>query len=656
MGKQKPADGTESKAVQRFFAFLAILTMLVGQIFVYTTPVDEGMLFPPAIWITLSGLALFILSQRYQPPAIVQAFFMRLRLPRSLLWVTGSFVLALLTVLTMLLFEQQLRTNYIPVLAFWLFSALSYLAAFSRELPSLSWWREWLWLRRYELLAIGLVTLLGAVLRFYQLGDVPRVVNGDEGRIGIIALSTTASYPYVNPFSLWENFGGVYLQIINLAMKVLGVSPFSLRLAAAVGGTLAIPALYLLARQISGWRIALIAAGLLSISHTHVHFSRTIAVAYIQGSWLIPLELYFLLSGLKNRSSWRTALSGVLLAVHFSVYLDSQIIAGLVLAYMLIAFVLLPWFRAALKQALAFWGGLGITLLPELVYIHQHRDDFLYRLNQDGIFQTDWLPATMASTGQNAAQLLIGRVVHAFMSLIYYPSISFYGSPIPMLSLVSAALFLLGLAIALWKMRSPGFLLLNGYFWAGTLSIGLFAIPPYADTYRMLIVFPAALILAAVGLDRALRTVGLGWVKNWKIYTTITALILSSLLVFNAWAYFVNFAGRCLYSDDDSGQTRFSSYLGNYARTISKENTTYLLSEGEFFYGSHHSVDFLSNRHPIINVSEPVDTLQVKPNETIIASPNRIAELRVWADSHPGGDLEYLYDCEDPVLLAYRFP
>jgi hypothetical protein len=656
MSDQQPVNSAESKNIRRFFAFIAILTTLVGQIFVYTTPVNLAVLFPSAIWITVVGITLFVWSQLYRPSPSAQAFFARFQFSHSMLWVAGALVLSLLTVLTMLLFEQYGRTNYIPVLTFWLFAAICYIAGFSKGLPSLSECRDWLRLHRYELAGIGLVTLLGVALRFYALGDIPRVVNGDEGRVGIAALSTNA-YPFVNPFALWENFGGLYLQTINLALSIFGVSPFSLRLAAAIGGTLAIPALYLLARQISGQRIALIAACLLAISHTHTHFSRTVAVAYIQGSWLIPFELYFLLSGLKKRSSWRTAMSGVLLAIHFSVYLDSQIIAALILAYMLIAFAFMrPWFKPALRQAFVFWGGFGIILLPELVYIRQHPDIFLNRLSENGMFQSGWLAQTAASTGQNAAQVLGGRVIHAFLSLIYYPSIDFYGSSVPMLSLISATLFLLGLVIALLKMRSPGLLLLNGYFWAGTLSIGLFAIPPSADTYRMLIVLPAALLLAAIGLDHALLAIGAGWGQNRKLYAAITGLILFGLLIFNTWAYFFNFAGRCLYSNDDGGPTRFASYLGNYARTIDKETAAYLLRDNVYFYGSHQSVDFLGNRHLIINVPESVDTLQVKPDETIIAVPSRIVELRTWADNHPGGKLHYEYDCQQTVLLAYQFP
>ena len=654
MNEQK-YDETINKNMRGIFTFVAILLIMIGQIFVYTTQVQDDVLFPPAIWISVAGIALFIVTYLYRPSQSVQNLFARFRFHPTVLWIVASLVLSLLAVLTMILFEKQQRTNFIPVLTFWLFAAVCYIAGFSKGIPSVS--QGWVWLKqhRYELLGIGLVTLVAFGLRFYKLGEIPKVVNGDEGRLGVAALSTNV-LPFANPFALWENFGALYLQAVNFSLYIFGISSFSLRLAAAIGGTLAIPALYLLARQIGGRRIAFIAASLLAVSHTHTHFSRTVAVAYIQGTWLIPLELYFLLSGLMKRSSRRAAMGGVLLAIHYSVYLDSQIITGLILIYMVIAFVFLrSWFKPALRQTAVFWGGFALVLLPELAYIQAHPDIFFNRMSANGIVQSGWLAQTMTNTGQNEIQVLGGRVIHAFLSLIYYPSFDFYGSPIPMLSLLGAVLFLFGMAVALVQTRSSQMLLLNGYFWAGTFSIGLFAIPPSADTYRMLIVLPAAFLMAAIGLDYGLKALGMGWPQMRKTYATVTALILVSLLVFNVWAYYFQFAGRCQYGTDDP-PTRFASFLGNYARSISKENETFLLRDDTYFYGSHQSVEFLSGHRLITNVPEAVDTLQAKPRETIIASPNRIVELRTWADSHPGGEIHYEYDCDQTILMAYQFP
>ncbi|HNF94481.1 MAG TPA: hypothetical protein PLQ75_07525, partial [Anaerolineales bacterium] len=61
-------------------------------------------------------------------------------------------------------------------------------------------------------------------------------------------------------------------------------------------------------------------------------------------------------------------------------------------------------------------------------------------------------------------------------------------------------------------------------------------------------------------------------------------------------------------------------------------------------------------RRAIINVSDPVDTLNPVSGETIIANPDRIPELEAWARTHPGGQLNYRYDCDKTILLAYQVP
>ena len=666
-----PSENIEGvKNFRRFFAFLAVLLVIIGQLYVYTTPARENIQdIPTVFWVEVVviglGVLLFSWSQNTRPGTRMLAFVARMHFSRITFSNLTALVLSLLAVFATQLFSKANLSNYIPVVTLWLCAGIVYVAGLSPALPSFTHCREWLKAHWRELLAIGLITLLALVLRFYRLGEVPKVVNGDEGRIGLAALSTVTGM-YANPFSLWENFGALYLQGINFFFNILCTSTFALRLLPAIGGILAIPAVYLLARQVTGQkRIALIAAALLAYSHTHMHFSRTVAVAYIQGTWLIPLELYLLLSGLEKRSSWRTALAGILLAIHYSIYLDAQIVTGLVLVYMLIAFLFLrSWFRPAVRQALAFWGGFGLMILPELFYILQNQNTFFDRMGNNGLIQSGWLAREVARVAPGAdalqgalatAGILAWRVGHAFLSLIYYPSFDFYGSPQPILSVLAAVLFLVGLGIALRMMRYPGYLLLNGYFWAGTLSVGLFAIPVSADTYRMLIVLPAALLLAAIGLDRILNGLGADFAHYPLKYAAAVSLILGSLLIYNLWAYYFDFAGRCLYGNDDA-PTRYASYLGNYTGTLPRDTEVYLLSDSVYFYGSHGSVDFLSHNHPITNVNDPAETLQIRPDEVIISTPDREEELRAWADTHPGGKLESHFDCTNNIMLTYQFP
>jgi 4-amino-4-deoxy-L-arabinose transferase-like glycosyltransferase len=479
-------------------------------------------------------------------------------------------------------------------------------------------------------------------------------LDGDEGLVGLAAQSTVEGR-LTNPFALWENFGALYLQVINMALRVFGATSFALRLVPAIGGVLAILSVYLFARQVGGTRIALIAAALLAMSHTHINFSRIASVAYIHGTWLAPLELYFLLSGLEKRQAWRTALSGILVAIQFSVYLTAQVIIGLVFIYMVIAFIFYrAWFKTVFRAVLAFWGGFLITILPEAVYISRNMNEFLNRLAQNGTFQSGWLDATIQSTGQPAATILFGRVVHAFMALIYYPAFDFYGSPVPMLTVVSSVLFLVGLGVSLLRVRLREYLLLNGYFWGATLSVGLFAIPPSADSYRMMMAFPAALVMCAIGLDQVLEIFGIGWQNSKKAYAFSVSVVLLGLLFLNGWTYFGDFAGQCRFGGNLAG--RFASYLGSYVRTVESESPVYLLSDGQFFYGSHASTDFLSRLRPITNHPDPIDSLHAIKGETIIANPDRIKELEDWVRLNPGGEVHYVYDCKNTILMAYQVP
>jgi hypothetical protein len=654
MKKNTANDLATVRKIRSFFASFTILLVAVGQIILYTTPVRQEIIVPVSLWICLAGVILFVISNVIRPPRFLQAFFERIPLSGTLPWIVSAIVLSILATVAMVLFKKSEQTNYIPVSSLWLASAICYITAFSKGIKIDVHWKEWFKTNRNELLMISGITLLAIILRFYKLGAIPRIINGDEGQMGQAA-QLTASGRLANPFALWANFGALYLQGIDFFLKTLGTSAFALRVLPALGGILAVPAIYLLARQISGKRVALITSSLIAFSHTHMNFSRTAAVGYIQDTWLIPLEFYLLLTGIEKRSSWRTALAGVLLAFHFSIYLTAQSMVVLVFIYLLIALLLFrAWIKQAAKQILAFWGGLGILLIPEAFYVFQHPNEFFARLNADGTFQSGWFAQTMASTGHSAVQILTERIIHAFLSLIYYPAIDFYGSPVPTLTLVAATLFLIGLGVAIWRMRSPGFLLLNGYFWGFTLAIAIFSIPPSADSYRMLIVLPAALMLAAIGLDQILEVMGLGWNNSRIKYTVVTSLVLISLLATNLWNYFGDFGGRCLYSNNP--QDRFASYMGSYAHTVKPEDTIYLLSNQVYFYGSHASVDFLSQGRKIINVNEPVDTLTPDAGVTIISNPDRFEELQTWALSHPGGELHYTYDCTKIIMMVYQFP
>jgi 4-amino-4-deoxy-L-arabinose transferase-like glycosyltransferase len=633
--------------LRRSLIMLSILLITIGLIELYSVPVNWDLVIPQYLWLVLVGMALFVVSMLIRPGQKLETFLGRLAIPGQAGWILVAVLLSCLAAVTMVAFERGGRVNYIPVITFWLAAGAAYAAAFLPNLPDAAKTKAWFMANKTELILVGVVTLVGAGLRLYKLGIIPFAMNGDEGRMALQALGSDKS-SLANPFALWENFGGLYLQAINICFKFFGATSFSLRLLPAIGGILAIPAVYLLARKIAGSRVALISAALVAFSHTHMHFSRTAAVGYIQATWLVPLELYFFLSGIDKRSSWRVAVAGILIGIHYSVYLTSQLVSALALVFR-------KWIKPAWRQVLVFWGGLGIMLIPEAAYIIKHPNMFFERISREGTFQSGWLESVMATSGKGMLQVLAERVLHAFLSLFYYPSIDFYGSTIPMLSLIGAMLFLAGLIIVLLRKQTPGSLLLNGYFWGFTLSVGLFAIPPSADSYRMLIALPAAFIMAGIGLDTILEVIGMGWERRRRSYIAISSITLASLLIFNMWSYFDDFIGHCLYGDDMAG--RFASYLGSYAGSLDDPGLpVYVLSDDIFFYGSHASATFLKGDTQIFNVPDGLDNETLLSGDVLIASPNRIGDLEEWALTHPGERIEYQYDCQVPIMAVYQVP
>jgi predicted membrane-bound mannosyltransferase len=286
---------------------------------------------------------------------------------------------------------------------------------------------------------------LAAGLRFYQLGGISRVIDGDEGRIGQAALQTNQN-PLANPFAPFENFGGIYVQAIGLALSVFGHTPFAFRWLPALAGTVAIPSVYLLGRRILGAGAGLVACILLAIRHAHIHFSRIVSVAYIPETALIPLELYFLLSGLQDRRPWCLAVGGLILGVHFGIYVSAQVIVAMLAIYLILAAVLAkPLLQRAGRIIWVFWLGVYIAGLPEVVYAWRHPSEFTARLTADGTLQSGWLTAEMPRTGQSAPEILLGRVAHAFLALNHLPAVDFCGARIPLLDNLTSTLFVVGL-------------------------------------------------------------------------------------------------------------------------------------------------------------------------------------------------------------------
>ena len=163
--------------------------------------------------------------------------------------------------------------------------------------------------------ALAAVVLLALFLRVWQLEDVPAGLYCDEAGNGYnaYALGTAGIDENGTPWPLYVwSFGTSYKNPLFiygaiLPVKLLGLSAFSVRLAAALFGTATVLAIFFLGRAVFGPWVGLWAALFLAVAPWHLHFSRiafelivfpllmvwacTLLVRFTQGRRTLPAAL-----------------------------------------------------------------------------------------------------------------------------------------------------------------------------------------------------------------------------------------------------------------------------------------------------------------------------------------------------------------------------
>lgn len=131
-----------------------------------------------------------------------------------------------------------------------------------------------------KLLAGGLVAL-ALFLCFWRLGSVP-VAEWDEARYGANAVEMARTHDYVNyhyngALDLWNAKPPLQVWMIVLSSKIFGANEFSLRFPSAMGILIAAFFLFLIGRDLGGFRLGLLfaATGLLTRAWIGYHVGRS---------------------------------------------------------------------------------------------------------------------------------------------------------------------------------------------------------------------------------------------------------------------------------------------------------------------------------------------------------------------------------------------
>ncbi len=374
-------------------------------------------------------------------------------------------------------------------------------------------------MKRTELVVLLLILAIAAGMRLYGLSTTPPGLYPDEAMNGNNALEAnrTGTYKLFYP----ENNGreGLFINIQAASVAVFGNTTFALRFVSALFGVLTVLGVYLLTRRMfDDWRVAAIAAFLMSVGFWHVNFSR-IGFRAIMAPLCAVWGFYYLYKGIETHRLWSWALAGVWFGIGFHTYIAYRVIP-LAIAFTLGAYWLslraafshskYTYARHQMLGGVAMMIGISlIVILPMVAYFYANPSDLVGRTGQVAVWASEQpIIDFLTNAGRTFGMF--------FFQGDFNWRHNIAGAPI--LFWPVAVFFMVGLLHTWWKfMHSflrrghPGIVhtLLLSWFVVGLLP-ALLSTEGSPHALRALVVAPAVYIMSAVGLHWLYL-----WLERW---------------------------------------------------------------------------------------------------------------------------------------------
>lgn len=242
--------------------------------------------------------------------------------------------------------------------------------------------------QRSELWVFIAIVVIAMFFRFYQLDSIPPGLWPDEAANGVDALKALDENDFKIFYPANNGREGLFINLQAISIKLLGATPFALRVVSAIFGTLTVIGLYFLAKQLFNRRIAAIAGFFMAISFWHVNFSR-IGFRAIMLPFILVWDFYFLWRGLRKGKLREFFIAGLIGGAGFYTYFSFRIapLIVLILFWNYWSYLKKDFSHAKYEQAkIRLLKGFAlmmltviITALPLLFYFYTHPGDFLKR-------------------------------------------------------------------------------------------------------------------------------------------------------------------------------------------------------------------------------------------------------------------------------------
>ncbi|HEY3118963.1 MAG TPA: glycosyltransferase family 39 protein, partial [Chloroflexota bacterium] len=469
---------------------------------------------------------------------------------------------------------------------------------------------------------------LAFAFRFYRLSDVPSDMNSDhaEKYIDIQDIQGGA-----RPIFFPRNTGreGTEFYLASLLTGLTGYSYLTLKLVMATASLAELPFIYLLGREIGGQRVGLAAAFLVAISKWDVSVGRH-ALRASFAALFSAIALYLLYRALRRRDQNTLLVLGLVLGLGLYGYTSFRIVLVFVPIVVATFAFLDPELRdhrpIIARQTLVAYGLMALIALPLVRYAFDFPQEFLFRsatrvtAAEQGLSRE---PITIfAGNVWNAALMFNWQGEHNWVKQV---------PDEPALDWVSGALFAVGVAAAVSRGSRRRdvtcIALLAGLFVLTLPSTLALAFPIENPSLgRADSVIPVVMVLAAIGLDRAMLAVGGAFQADQRGRTAAVAagVLAIAALHANYQSYFNDYAPQ--YTQNTQNEREVAAVIRGYAELKGSDQSAHLavwpywvdhrivaLELGDFAWKDHAVVDPIENASA--QVSQPGPKLFILKKE-----------------------------------------
>lgn len=400
--------------------------------------------------------------------------------------------------------------------------------------------------RQKEYLALALITLLAAFLRFYQLDVIPVGLSTDEAEDGYVARRILRGEEL--PIFIAGSFGEepMHTYLVALSFALWGISPWAIRFFPALIGIATIPVVYWLSRELllqqgaSSSLVPMLSAFFISTSYWHIIYSRA-GLEVITLTFFSSMLLLFLWRGIRTDRRWTFAVSGLILGASLYAYRGARFLPFLLLVFFGGWLTASRDFRRRHLVNLALLVGVAVAVyFPLGVYAIAHPEVYFDRELHVSIFNPAW---EQGSPLQSFASSLVKTV--GMFNVRGDPEFDRNPGRRPALDPISSLVFFLGLGVVLWHSRRSRWLFMVVWLVMMALPVA-FTAEGLPHFHRGIGAVPPLCLLCAVGaawVKHRLET-GIPWrgasVASW----VVLSLILASSTGLNSRDYFLPWQER----------------------------------------------------------------------------------------------------------------